>query len=204
MNIILSLIRKFKLEYYLKDFLENNPAIVAPYHNLFHTFCVMENCYRIGIDEKINKEELRFLLIAGMFHDFGHSQGKKSDAINVQYAIAHFTDISFESNEDTKKINKLILATEYPYKIADKDLSQLQKIIKDADLMQVFEKNFLQQVWFGLAQQELKGTQINSLEQQIKFLNMVKFYTPYAQKVSDKLLESRIKSYKYLKNILED
>lgn len=202
MNIVLELIKKYGLEFYLKCFLENNTAINAPYHNLYHTFCVIENCYKIAKDENISKPEIRLLLLAAIFHDFNHSQGKRYDEENVKMARKKFMNFSTESDDVNIEVIELILATQYPYVIPDEDLSLLQKIIRDADMMQLFEKNFIQQLWIGLLQQELDKSKKDAIEMQLKFMKSIKFYTPYAQRISNELLQNRIKTFEYIKTYL--
>jgi hypothetical protein len=202
MNSVLKIATKFKLDNYLKYFIENNSANNAPYHNLYHTFCVIENSYKIGVDEGLSYAELRLLLLAAMFHDFNHSQGKNTDKYNVQLARRKFMEISKESTEDNIEIIELILATEYPYVIPDEDLSPLQKIIRDADMMQAFEKNYMQQVVFGLLMEELNMSLDKALEAQLKFFKSLKFHTNFAKDASKSLLQSKIDGITNLKSLL--
>ena len=202
MSMSLELIKKFKLDNYLSFFLTKNKAIDAPYHNLYHTFCVIENCFKISKDENLSEPEIRILVLAALFHDFGHSHGKETDDKNVKLAQEKFLEASQESDEDNNKIIELILATQYPYVISDEKLSLSQKILRDADMMQMFEKNFLQQIWVGLLQQELKKSPKEAVELQLKFMQSAKFYTNYAKKVNKELLPIRIKAFEYIKSKL--
>jgi HD superfamily phosphodiesterase len=146
MDEFLEIIKKFKLEYYLNVILTNNNGNTNLYHNFYHTQCVTTNCYKIAIDTDTYEEnDIKILLIAALFHDFNHSGGKlKNDSENVKLAIEGFQKYTKESKEDTEFICDLIKITEFPYN-ADNDskLSIRQQILRDADVMQWLEPNFI-------------------------------------------------------------
>lgn len=204
MNHTLKIIKELKLDTYLTFFLKNNTAITAPYHNLFHSFCVASNCYLIAQDEKLDTTQIKELVIAGLFHDFNHSQGKLSDEANVKEAIKQFEKCSKEDKESTKRISRIIEVTQYPYVIPNKDLSLQEKIIRDADMLQPFEKNYIQQVIVGLLMEELDMTMEKALDAQIKFMKNMKaeFNTEYSKKVFKTYYDDRMESFEYLKTLI--
>lgn len=198
----LKIIKLFNLEKYFKELLLNNKANTAPYHNYFHTSCVMRNAYFIGKSLDMNFNELRMLCIAALFHDFNHSKGKLKDNENVQIAIDYFLSISSETDELNIQIVDIIKATEYPYTIEDSNLSIFQKAIRDADMLQCFESNYIQQCIFGLMNTEFKVPFEKSLDGQIDFFQKMHFYTEYGQSKYDQQIASNIEDIDYIKSII--
>lgn len=182
MNKYFELIDKYGLNYYFTLFMKNNSSINAPYHNLYHSLCVMYNAFEISQSYLIfTEEEKRGLLIACLFHDFGHSQGRLTDEYNIRIAIDYFSSISLESQETNSLIIGLIKATQHPSVFEVDDLSQLQKIISDADLMQVFENNYFQQNAISLTTLEFSLSLEEGLKISLDFYKNLRFHTQYAQ-----------------------
>lgn len=202
MTFALNIIKFNKLENYLKIILKENKSNNLPYHNFYHTLCVVDNVHAISTNEELLDEEIRLLMLAALFHDFNHSGGKLPDSENVKNAIASFLEHSSETEEDNNFVVEIIKATEYPYVIKEDELSLYQKIIRDADLMQVFEKNYLQQNVFGLMQ-ELKFHKLEMmLDGSLSFWQNCKFHTDYAKKAAMRNMPSIIKDVEFLKEIL--
>lgn len=174
-------IKEYDLQYYWKIFFNENKSNDLPYHNLFHTQCVLINSYLICNSLNISKEDTRKNLISAIFHDFNHSGGKLTDDLNVKEAISSFLKYSKETNDTNKDIINIIKATQYPYIISESDLIISQKIIRDADLLQMVEPNSLNQVIRGLLIHELKVPYEKLKETQLNFIKGVKFYTDYAK-----------------------
>jgi hypothetical protein len=177
-----------KYEYLQKAFkyiLLNSKSNNGPYHNLNHLLTVLKYCYLGGLSEGIKDEkELRELLIAAIFHDVNHTIGKEKDDVNVQNskdAIGKFVKQE-EIDADTDYMNKLLDATQYPYVIEGKDLDLKQGIIRDADLMQVFEYNWIHQNIAGLSS-ELKMDFLDFVQPQRKFLESAAFNTTWGKKM---------------------
>lgn len=202
MNTSFSIINRFKLDDYLKIVLEKSTSNHAPYHNLFHVLCMIKNCHLIAVSENLNPSEIRLLLIAVLFHDFGHSMGAKKDTENVKDAIKAFEKYSKESPAYNQKIIEIIKATEYPYVIDEKDLTFEQKVIRDADLLQLFEPNYIQQNLLGLSK-EMNLPIIDLLKGQKKFMDSIKYHTAYAKAVAEEMLKSRYEDGEYLLALLE-
>lgn len=198
----LKLIKAFKLDNYLKDLILYNKANIAPYHNFYHTLTMVKNCYNIAVSEQLNLEQIKNLLVASLFHDFNHSMGKESDEVNVKVALEAFKDLTRENEENNIKIINIIKATQYPYVIQDDKLNISQKIIRDADMLQGMETNRLQQIFFGLMKQELNIPIEQVPSKQLKFFDITKFYTKYAQDVFDGKIESIREDFEYLDKLL--
>jgi len=115
-------------------------------------------------------------------------------------AISKFLEYSEESDEINKQVVDIIKATEYPYVIAEEDLTFEQKIIRDADMMQCYTDNYLQQVVLGLGQ-EMKWDLKASLSNQPKFWSNTKFYTDYAKEVSSKILKHIVQDVEWINSL---
>ena len=203
MNISFKIIKKLKLDNYLKIVLEKSSSNNAPYHNFYHVMCMVKNCYLIGESEGYLPEAIKNLVIAALFHDFNHSMGKEKDSWNVKEAIKSFKKYSKESEENNKKIIKIIEATEYPYVIEEDQLSLDQKIIRDADLLQVFHDNYIQQNLLGLSQ-EMKLPITTMLTGQKKFMDSIHYHTDFAQKLSEEKINSKYEDGDYLLSLLKN
>lgn len=189
-----------KYEYLQKAFkyiLLNSKSNNGPYHNLNHLLTVLKYCYLGASSEGIKDEkELRELLIAAIFHDVNHTIGKEKDDVNVQNskdAIGKFVKQE-EIDADTDYMNKLLDATQYPYVIEGKDLDLKQGIIRDADLMQVFEYNWIHQNIAGLSS-ELKMDFLDFVQPQRKFLESAAFNTDWGKKMHKDKWDDVMKQY---------
>lgn len=136
--------RKYGFGEFLDYFRKNNLSNELPYHNEYHSYQMVLNCFEgaqyIGVS---NKLEIKILLIAALFHDFNHSGGNLSDADNIKKAIAGlFTANDCYELLDADSLTKCIKCieyTQYPYTSTATE-STLQCIIRDADLMSVYEE----------------------------------------------------------------
>ena len=189
-----------KYEYLQKAFkyiLLNSKSNNGPYHNLNHLLTVLKYCYLGALSEGVKDEkELRELLVAAIFHDVNHTIGKEKDDVNVQNskdAIDKFVKQE-EIDVDTDYMNKLLDATQYPYVIEGKDLDLKQGIIRDADLMQVLEYNWIHQNIAGLSS-ELKMHFLDFVQPQRKFLESAAFNTDWGKKMHKDKWDDVMKQY---------
>ena len=163
----------------------NNKNNYAPYHNLNHLLTVTKHVYfGLEFENLLNTKNAKELLLAAMFHDVNHSLGQKTDAENI--AVAKKSLLNFIRKEkifaDVAFMFSAIEATEYPYTVLSKDLDVFHKIIRDADMMQLFELNWIQQSILGISKEQnislskfIKGQQ--------KFLASVKFSSAYGKQM---------------------
>lgn len=165
----------------LKFIINNSKSNTAPYHNLNHMLTVTRHVYN-ALEHMFMLEDPRReeLLLAALFHDYNHSMGKENDAYNVEEAkkgLREFLE-SEKLDMDIDFMEEILDATEYPYKINFRHLNFYQKIIRDCDLCQAYEYNWLQQCVFGLSQ-EMGLSFKELLAGQKKFLNSITFLTDY-------------------------
>lgn len=119
-----------------------NPSAHAPYHGYQHLLTVTLNCWEgaqyLGLDSAQAKD----LVIAALFHDFGHLQQRTvQDSANIEAAVVgvrkHFpVCLTSLTEEETERVIGLIRATEFPHAEAT---SLSAGIIQDADMMQTLE-----------------------------------------------------------------
>lgn len=203
MNTTLQIIKKYQLEKYFKILITENNGNNNPYHNFYHTCCVINNCHKISENEKINDSNIRLLLIAAIFHDFNHSAGKYTDDKNIEEALTVFRQNSEESENDNQTIERLIRCTQYPYN-KNEDLGIGQQIIRDADILQQLEDNWIQQCLFGL-NKELNGknsVSVKDLENQVKFTESLEIFTHTARMIFRQKIKSNIADIEFLKTII--
>lgn len=204
MNLYLDLIKEYELNNDFKNLVQHNKGNKNLYHNLQHTLDVVKNISILCELQNRPTGVTRLLMIAGIYHDFNHSGGLLPDSDNIVEALNAVDMYCTASDEDKTFIKELIKCTEYPFK-QDLVLNEYQMIIRDADLMQCLEKNYLQHVLIGLSI-ELKNTpylEIKTIENQISFINGVKIFTKEAQEIFSKRLPELMTDYEYLIKILK-
>jgi hypothetical protein len=176
---------------WVKDVLKKNPSINAPYHNNKHTTSVILNSYEGGRLEKV--DNLKLLVIAAGFHDFDHIGKVDNDHISIPKAIAALNIYAKEylSENDLEIVSNLISSTYYPYK--NEPFNVEEKILRDADLMQIYEKvdSTLLEIYAGLRKEieASKNIEISSnefIEMNKKFHSNVSWYTQWAKSKSNR------------------
>lgn len=190
----------------LRYLIANNKANSAPYHNLNHALTIVKYASEGAESEGLSERETRNLLLAAMFHDFNHSAGKSKDDVNVENAkkgLREFVESEAIEGVDLYEMEKLIDATEYPYQIKSGDLTLSQKILRDADLMQIFEDNWIHQNILGIAL-ELGMEFEKFLVAQRKFIEGAEFNSDYGKKMRDKNWSRVIEEFEILEKIMSE
>lgn len=186
----------------LKFIIINSESNNSPYHDLNHLLTVLKYCYQ-GIEgEKIsNKKEVTQLLLSAIFHDVNHTAGKEKDDVNIKNSkkiMKKFIE-SEKIDVNLDAMNDILDATQYPYEIDGSDLNICQSIIRDADLMQVFEYNWIQQNIGGLSN-ELNLKFIDFLTPQRKFLENAEFNTSWGKKLKKEKWDNVMRQFKMLED----
>lgn len=176
------LIRAFR--YVVKHNTSNN----APYHHLNHMLRVMGYCEEGCKYHKIEGKPRVNLLVAALFHDFNHSQGKQDDEWNVKEAKRgvekwYNSNALNHSNINLKKILEIIDATQYPYVIEREDLTLEQSIIRDADLMISQDSDWMGNMIVGLAEEMGVGDFMKMTDGQHVFHQSIKMCSPWGKLV---------------------
>lgn len=169
-----------------------------PYHNFRHMLHVLWLCYQAAIfyEGRLQRREVRNLLIAALFHDYDHSGQFGNDDLNIERALRGLRKhIQPEDTEDLASIEGIIRRTEFPYTIPSEHLRLPAQILRDADVMQALNVAWIQQVVIGLATEWSKSP-IEVLRAQGGFHRNLKFSTEWArtlyppEKVAEKIAEA--------------
>lgn len=198
-----------------KWIIENSSSNNLPYHNLNHLLTVVKYVNGALIHYDYPEDEKRdIILLAALFHDVNHSGGKETDDINVRNSIAaaaKFLSTQYSDEElneggdqrliaEIKLVGNLLNATQYPYVIDKEDLTLEQGIIRDADLMQVFEYNWVHQNIMGLAN-ELNLDFDKFIGGQRAFLEGAEFNTEYGIMMKNKHWDNVMSQFEMLEKI---
>ena len=133
--------------------LAENSSRDAPYHNHYHTLCMIQHCGEGAQFHAFRRSRTRSLLVAAAFHDFDHSEGYASDDTNIARAIEALKDRASGLNLSSRELADacaFVSVTQYPY-LRDPSTTG-EAIIRDADLMQPYETHSqtLVQQYLGL------------------------------------------------------
>jgi len=174
-----------------KFIIKNNKSNYLPYHNINHLLTVLKYCDIIAHGEELYFDQRQSLHLAALFHDVDHAGNKSTlDSVNIANAIIAFSkfcetmkeegmDISIDSQSE---IVGLIDVTQFPYIHPESQLNKEQLILRDADMMQAFEYNWINQITMGLAA-EGNLTIEQFIPKQRLFLEGIQFRTKTAQKL---------------------
>ena len=190
---------KFTLNRALKFVVENNKSINLPYHNLNHTLTML----RYFDEVKQNFKEITHIDIqlAILFHDFNHSGGKLTDAENIDLALAGLREfLNVSEDYYFERISEIIRATQYPY--LDISCTQEQLLIRDLDLIGLFEPNVIQQNILGLSK-ELNIPLNEFLPNQINFMKNIKFNNYYFIENYYPKMKGLIEKMEYFNNLIQ-
>lgn len=198
----------YELRVVFPRFLETNTSNQAPYHNLWHSLCMVKFCNEGADFHGIKDREKTDLLIAALIHDYCHSQGENTDIQNVRTAIDRGwylyedTDIFYDLEDYDIRVGDIIRATQYPYVIPADELDLQQSIIRDADIMQSFENTWFAHTTFGL-HKELKIDLKEFLPMQVDFMKNAQFNTDWGKQKSLGKKEEFIRKVEMLIDIFE-
>ncbi|MEI8339205.1 MAG: hypothetical protein WCF94_00900 [bacterium] len=195
------------LRYYLKIVLTKATNLNNPYHNFRHMMHVLFLAYQACkyYKEKLLKREIRNILVAAMFHDFDHTGKKINDKINIDLAIAGLHKYIDDSDKEyLSQIEDLIRSTEYPHKDESEYSSFGHDIIRDVDMAQALNTVWVQQVVFGLAQEQ-KVDYKEIFARQEQYLYNIKFHTDWArQQFSQKVIDDKIAEAKWYLDVINN
>lgn len=174
-----------------KFIIKNNKSNYLPYHNINHLLTVLKYSDIIAHGEELYFDKRLTLHLAALFHDVNHSGGKSLDSVNIANSILAFSKFC-ESMEEGMEINddlqmeviQLIDATQFPYTKPESQLTRKQLILRDADMMQAFEYNWINQITMGLAA-EGNMTIEEFIPKQRLFLESIQFRTKTAKKLKE-------------------
>ena len=182
--------------------IEHGTDNLNPYHNINHLLTTVKNAKIAAEFEGLSTYEKRHLYFAALMHDVDHSAGKTNDTQNVIRSKSTVLKILVDrkiTEIDINLINDIIDATEYPYVIPFEELTHIQKIMRDIDLSQTFESNWVHQIIYGIGI-ELHVNFDSMIIIQRKFANNVKYNTNWGRVTLDPL---RYKHIELLDKLIE-
>ena len=196
-----------KYDYLQKAFnyiINHNKSNGLPYHNLNHMLTVTKNCYLALDYYGLLEDELttKHLLLTAITHDANHSGGKFKDDVNIAEAKIFMVEMTTNEKIDVNigLMFHILDATQYPYVIETANLDHTQSIIRDADLMQVYEPDWVYQHIFGLSQE--KNIPFKEIAGGVKdFLLSLPPITSWATEVKEKNWEKVVKKLDLLVEI---
>lgn len=189
-----------RLEARLLEFLEANPSKDIPYHNNAHLKGVWGiardlwnvECEDVGLEEPT--WELAVLMVASLFHDYAHSGGHESDAINVKRSRDYVSKLLMENNFTFPHfvhaaIDSAIACTEFPF--IREPANKLEMVLRDADLLYATLTQDPETILVCLRaeiciSQNRAITFAEMYEGQVKFLGTTRMFTRTAQVLWDK------------------
>lgn len=172
------------LRYYFKIIIEA-PNIHNGYHGLRHMLHVTWVCYKAciyyGKLNQMTPQQMRNLLIAALFHDYDHTGEAGDDSVNIKRAIAGLRKhVLFEDEPYLEEIIAIFQATQFPHSDLGDTATLEQLIIRDADISQAFDVSWIGEIVSGFGN-ELNKSPKEMLEQQLKFLDGISFYTDFGK-----------------------
>jgi hypothetical protein len=130
------LARRFDVSYEYRHVRDYNKSKDLPYHNWYHTMCMVNRCLDGANYHNLPYRSMRSLFVAALFHDYNHSGGEEEDSINIFRAINGLKNCGVTQGVYLHEVEEIIRVTEYPYVLEPVCIEH--RIIRDADLMQGF------------------------------------------------------------------
>jgi predicted metal-dependent HD superfamily phosphohydrolase len=168
--------------HYVTDLYKNNLDPKFVFHNLDHTEDVADACSMMAEQYQLSDDDRYVLSLAAWFHDTGYTEGHAEGHEDVSVQLAT-TFLKQRGVEETviQRVTSAILATRMP----QSPLSQLEKILCDADLMHLSTDDFKARNQLLKQEREnLLGQKISRKEWRkgnIQFLESHKYFTDFGQ-----------------------
>lgn len=197
---VLSAARNYVTEIYVHKV---KPEFV--FHNLDHTEDVAEACSRMADHYQLKDDERFVLMLAAWFHDTGYSLGNAAGHEEESVRIA--ADFFSTHNVDEtiiQKVNSCIRATKMP----QSPVSQIEKILCDADLFHLATEDFKARNQLLKQEQETvlrhKLSKKDWKKNNIDFLTSHKYFTEYGQLVLEPKKQENLASLQKRKTKKEE
>lgn len=172
-----------KVEKYCTALLSKKHFNQLPFHDLIHTTEVVANIYFIASEMNVTNDKLEPLVIAGWFHDTGHSvcyNGHEAESIKIAQ------DFLLNEQYSPEKI-EIVLSCIRSTKLPQSPQNELDKIICDADIMHIssphffYRKLLLRREWELILGNTFTDKEWHELS--LTFLDRHKFHTEYGRNV---------------------
>lgn len=171
-----------------------------PYHDWYHTCCVVEGTIQ-GLRyllrhqppdlAAINQVQINSAILAATFHDVGHSGVREPDVVNISRSIMIANRFLKENHLHDKREQpeavdisftlECLQSTQFPF--PREPLNEFQAILRDADLMQVLEPTWFDDLYINMYQEFLEGNPELDFRQfclnEMEFIKRAKFYSQW-------------------------
>lgn len=169
------------LEKFILEKLRNELNEHYYYHSPEHTKRVLEKSKIIAKYEKVNKNDLKLITIAALFHDIGFIKSRENHEEIGCVVARNLLNKHNLKQEEIDKICGMIMAT----KIPQTPLNQLEEILADADLEYLGTEDF--KIISDYLFKELKFFSPELTEEtwnkiQVNFLESHTYFTSYGKK----------------------
>lgn len=151
------------------------------------------------------QKELRHICIGALFHDFNHSGGQlQFDGDNISLVIDAWLKFSKEDDFTTSEVEELIRGTQFPY--VNEEPSDSVRILRDADMMQWFEDDFIEHTIMGLNKEMLGKSSLSTtmLQGQLTFMERATWWSSFAKARYEANFDRRSDQIKWLIKILNE
>ncbi|WP_248722075.1 Pycsar system effector family protein [Seonamhaeicola sp. ML3] len=157
------------------------------YHNLAHTQRVVEKAKELGELAELTDSEKEILIISCWLHDTGYTKAIENHEESSTVIAKDFLSSQSYSTDNIDAVCALIMATHVGYS----PITQLEKIIKDADCSHIGSKNYfeiselLRKEWELLCNKQFSESEW--LEENVGFLTTKhSFHSPEAASLWEK------------------
>ncbi len=167
------------------------------YHNVNHTFDVVESIVRIGEHEKLGQTDMLILKTTALLHDIGYlKKYDHNELISVQMSVELLPRYNY-LNEHIKKITDIIRMMAQPFK----SRGYFASLLCDADLDYLGRNDYFSRSM--LLYSEWKQLNIvNNLKEwyniQITFLSEHEYFSDFSKLQRENLKQEFIKQIKEL------
>jgi len=185
-------------EEYVKKLLTQRLTDDHQYHNLSHTLAVRTASRKLGEMANLSPAQLEILELAALFHDTGHVETYNGHE-DVSHRLAREFLEKHDYTED--RMQEVLDCVDVTF-MANRPTNELQKIIRDADLINLGSDGYLVhlqglrhewEVFLGQRFSDADWYKMN-----YKFLKGQTFFTDYAQEMYGPKLSNNINNLKKL------
>jgi len=186
---------------------KNNKGTNNSYHNNGHLYNVFMDVIDMCKHYNINGTKIISMGLAALFHDFDHNGTIGQDNINIDNSIKGFYKWYSTLNQNdimyinTDLVEKMIKTTEFPTRPNPQTMEEM--IMMDADMFSLYKENWVETVIIGLSK-EFNVTIEKQIDNQIKFVNNLKFFTNYCNEYHDKFKNDMLNELTVLKSIFNN
>ncbi len=169
--------------HYATDLLQNQLSAHFYYHSYEHTVYVVQSAEKLAQKESFSEEQKAIVKVAAWFHDVG----------NIVKPVGHETESCviaktfLEKQELETETIELILGCIMATRMPQNPQNDLEKVVCDADLYYLSQPEFLEtslllrKEWGVLFDRHFSDQDF--YEQNIKFLEMHQYWTPYGKNI---------------------